>query len=136
LGKQMIDRARIDAALALVADYHETFTDEEAERLDDAFGLQGFSIERVQYSEADLEFTTPTAEETYTANARANHLRASLQHLTDKQADVIELRYGLTNGREYTQEQVAVMLGIDRTVVTRHEAAALKRLHKLLADKI
>jgi RNA polymerase sigma factor (sigma-70 family) len=136
LGKPMIDRAKIDAALALVVQYHETFTDEEAERLEDAFGLEGFSLERVQYAECEQEFTTPTAEETYAANARNNHLRAALQHLTQRQADVIELRFGLTNGREYTQEQVAAMLGISQPGVARHEAAALRKMHKLLADVI
>ena len=136
LGKPMIDRARIEAALSLVVDYHESFTDEEAERLEDAFGLEGFTIERVQYAECDNEYTTPTAEETYTTNARAAHLRASLQHLTEKQSEVIELRFGLTNGREYTQEQVAEMLGISRPGVAKHEAAALKKMRGLLADKI
>ena len=124
----MIDRARIDAALSLVVDLYETFSDEEAERLEDAFGLEGFTIERVLYAECDQEYTTPTAEETYATNARNNHLRAAMQHLTDKQADIIDLRFGLSNGREYTQDQIATMLGISRPVVAKHEAAALKKL--------
>ena len=132
MGNIMIDRARIDAALALIVRYHETFTDEEAERLDDAFGAEGFTIERVLYTECDNEYTAPSADDVYEADARTRMLRAALEHLTDRQVDVIELRYGLSNGREFTQTQVATMLGISQQAVARHEAAALKKLRGLI----
>lgn len=132
LGLVMIDRARIDAALALIVRYHETFTDEEAERLDDAFGAEGFTIERVLYTECDNEHTAPAADEVYESDARTRLLRAALEHLTDRQIEVIELRYGLSNGREYTQEQIASMLDISQATVWEHEQAALKKLRGLI----
>jgi len=55
-----------------------------------------------------------------------------MQHLTDKQADVIELRYGIKNGRDYTQVEVAEMLGITHQMVNKHEVAALAKMRKIL----
>ena len=55
-----------------------------------------------------------------------------LDILTDKQRFVIELRYGLKDGYEYTQEQVARFMGVGQTMVSSHERAALKKLRKHL----
>jgi len=43
---------------------------------------------------------------------------------------VIELRYGLLNGTEKTQREIAEMLGISRSYVSRIEKKALKKLYK------
>ena len=41
---------------------------------------------------------------------------------------IIELRYGLLNGREQTQKEIGNMLGISRSYVSRLEKSALKKL--------
>ncbi|HOM43624.1 MAG TPA: RNA polymerase sporulation sigma factor SigK [Bacillota bacterium] len=45
---------------------------------------------------------------------------------------VIELRYGLLNGISKTQREIADMLGISRSYVSRIENRAIKKLHKEL----
>ena len=129
-----MDRAVIDAALALVCDPYETFTDEEAERLEDAFGLEGFSIERVLYPDVEREFSSPGLDEVSERDETLDALRDAMHHLTDRQADVVELRFGIRNGRDYTQAEVGAMLGISQQAVEQHEQAAMRKIRVLLAE--
>ena len=48
--------------------------------------------------------------------------------LTDREREIICLRYGLSNQREITQREIAGMLGISRSYVSRIEKKALKKL--------
>jgi RNA polymerase sporulation-specific sigma factor len=65
---------------------------------------------------------------------RSDLVHTALSRLTDRQRDVLELRYGLRSGREHTQEEVATMLGISRVAVSQHEQAARVRLAVFLAE--
>lgn len=49
--------------------------------------------------------------------------------LKDREKLVLELRYGLYNGEEVTQREIADMLGISRSYVSRIEKKALKKLY-------
>ena len=53
--------------------------------------------------------------------------------LKSREKLVIELRYGLVNGEEVTQREIANMLGISRSYVSRIEKKALKKLSKELS---
>lgn len=60
-------------------------------------------------------------------------VRGSLNKLLDKVLDerekkIVILRYGLADGREYTQNEVAKMLKISRSYVSRIEKRALEKL--------
>lgn len=48
--------------------------------------------------------------------------------LKERERTIIELRYGLTNGINKTQREIANMLGISRSYVSRIEKKALKKL--------
>ena len=50
--------------------------------------------------------------------------------LKGREKIIIELRYGLINGEEFTQRDIAKMLGISRSYVSRIEKKALEKLHK------
>ncbi len=50
--------------------------------------------------------------------------------LKGREKTVINLRYGLTDGKEVTQREIADMLGISRSYVSRIEKKALKKLSK------
>lgn len=50
--------------------------------------------------------------------------------LKGREKVVLELRYGLTNGNAKTQREIAQMLGISRSYVSRIEKRALKKLGK------
>lgn len=48
--------------------------------------------------------------------------------LRGREKKVIELRYGLTDGDEMTQREIATLLGISRSYVSRIEKKALKKI--------
>lgn len=50
--------------------------------------------------------------------------------LTERERTVIELRYGLKNGKPKTQREIAKKLGISRSYISRIEKKALKKLNK------
>lgn len=50
--------------------------------------------------------------------------------LRGKEKTIIELRYGLTNGSNKTQREIAKMLGISRSYVSRIEKKAIGKLNK------
>jgi len=50
------------------------------------------------------------------------------QQLTQRERDIIRMRYGLLDGRELTQKDVGEKLGISRSYVSRIEKRALEKL--------
>jgi RNA polymerase sporulation-specific sigma factor len=52
--------------------------------------------------------------------------------LIDREKTVIQMRYGLLDGNPRTQRELALILGISRSYVSRIEKRALKRLNKEL----
>ena len=50
--------------------------------------------------------------------------------LTDREREIITLRYGLVNKKEVTQREIANKLGISRSYVSRIEKKALKKLRE------
>lgn len=54
--------------------------------------------------------------------------------LTEKQKFVICLRYGLRDGRRYTQKEVAEFMGISVNAVWKHEKAARKKMEGVLFE--
>lgn len=61
--------------------------------------------------------------------------RAINHALKDREKVIIELRYGLIDGSCKTQREIAAMLGISRSYVSRIETRALGKLNKALMDK-
>ncbi len=57
-------------------------------------------------------------------------LRRKLGILSKREKKVIELRYGLKDGLSKTQREIAKILGISRSYVSRIEKKALKKLFK------
>lgn len=66
------------------------------------------------------------------------HLKENIQKLYEKVENelsareklVLKMRYGLYNGEEYTQREVAAQLGISRSYVSRIEKSAIEKLKK------
>ncbi len=52
--------------------------------------------------------------------------------LKKREKVVIELRYGLSSGVVKTQREIADMLGISRSYVSRIEKRAIKKLYRAL----
>lgn len=64
------------------------------------------------------------------------HLKENIQKLYEKVENelsqreklVLKMRYGLYNGEEYTQREIAAQLGISRSYVSRIEKSAVEKL--------
>ena len=50
--------------------------------------------------------------------------------LDDREKTVIQMRYGLLDGNPRTQREIALILGISRSYVSRIEKRVLKKLNK------
>ena len=57
-------------------------------------------------------------------------LHAAMQKLGKREKRIMELRFGLNNRKEYTQKQVADMLGISQSYISRLEKRIIKQLKK------
>ena len=67
-------------------------------------------------------------EEIAEKKAEIIRLRSKLDTLTERERYIITCRYGLMGGEEITQREVAGMLGISRSYVSRIEKRALEKL--------
>lgn len=55
-------------------------------------------------------------------------LEKELNSLNDREKHIMKLRYGLNNTEEYTQKEVANMLGISQSYISRIEKKVIRRL--------
>ena len=55
-------------------------------------------------------------------------LSKEIEDLQDRDKEIMTLRYGLNNTKEYTQKEVAASLGISRSYVSRIEKGAIQKL--------
>lgn len=63
-------------------------------------------------------------------------IREAILKLTKREQMIINLRFGLENNEEYTQKEVADMLGISQSYISRLEKKIMKRLKKEIEAKI
>ena len=57
------------------------------------------------------------------------------QALDSREKKVIAMRYGLFGGKEHTQREVAAVLGISRSYVSRIEKGAMKKMKDILEER-
>jgi RNA polymerase sporulation-specific sigma factor len=57
-------------------------------------------------------------------------LRQAIDKLSGREKTIIELRFGLQNGKEKTQKEVADLLGISQSYISRLEKRIIRRLKK------
>lgn len=81
--------------------------------LSDILGTDGDIISRELEDELDREL-----------------LREALVRLSPREKQIVELRYGLNNQQECTQKQVADILGISQSYISRLEKRIIKRLKR------
>lgn len=64
------------------------------------------------------------------ADVDRNLLFNALRQLSDREKQIMELRFGLSGGEEKTQKDVADLLGISQSYISRLEKRIIKRLRK------
>ncbi|NDJ78055.1 MAG: sigma-70 family RNA polymerase sigma factor [Chloroflexi bacterium] len=93
------------------------------------------SLETPIDEDADSEFgdfvedkASPEPAEVVTNNLLREHLAQVLARLPDREAHILQLRYGLLDGETHTLEEVGQEIGVTRERVRQLEAQALNRL--------
>lgn len=84
--------------------------------LSDVLGTENNVVESNLEEEAELEL-----------------LKGALMRLNDREREIINLRYGLGGRREKTQKEVADMMGISQSYISRLEKRIMSRLKKDIA---
>lgn len=63
-------------------------------------------------------------------------VREAVKKLDERERVIIEMRYGLVNGKELTQKEVADALGISQSYISRLEKKIMYELRKKIEEKI
>jgi RNA polymerase sporulation-specific sigma factor len=63
-------------------------------------------------------------------------LNLAMSHLTRRERCIIELRFGLRDGSEKTQKEVADLLGISQSYISRLEKRIIRRLKKEISRMV
>ena len=66
------------------------------------------------------------------ADVEKQLLYLAISKLGERERRIISLRYGLAGGREYTQKEVADMMGISQSYISRLEKRIISQLHDAL----
>ena len=69
-------------------------------------------------------------------NEEKKILRLAVGELNPRERVIIEMRYGLVDGNELTQKEVADALGISQSYISRLEKKIMQRLKKRIEEKI
>ena len=62
-------------------------------------------------------------------------LKASMDKLNPREKDIMELRFGFRAGDEKTQKEVADMLGISQSYISRLEKKIISKMKKEILSK-
>ena len=62
-------------------------------------------------------------------DAERQMLHTAIRSLNGREREIVDLRYGLGNGAEHTQKEVADMMGISQSYISRLEKRIMKQLH-------
>ncbi len=63
-------------------------------------------------------------------------LRAAMKKLNNREKNIMELRFGFISGNEKTQKEVADMLGISQSYISRLEKKIISKMKKEISSKI
>ena len=88
----------------------------------------GFDKEGNEISLIDVLTTDNEIIDTVEHKLQEEKVKKTIGVLTNREKEVIELRYGLFNGLKATQRDIARKLGISRSYVSRIEKRALRKL--------
>lgn len=97
--------------------------------LDDPIGIdkEGNEICLIDILSSDNDSVLETVENNLQVKALYSKMNSVLNQ---REKEILKMRYGLEDGKIKTQREIASMLGISRSYVSRIEKKALKRLFK------
>lgn len=144
VASQMAQQLGREPTMEEIAEELETTPDKVADLVE--ISRRPISLETPIEEDADSEYgdfiedeTSPQPAEVVTRNLLREHLAQVLERLPEREAHILELRYGLLDGETHTLEEVGHEIGVTRERVRQLEAQALNRLrhssaYQLLQD--
>ena len=66
------------------------------------------------------------------SEAEREMLREAVSELCDREREIMEMRFGLVDGKEKTQKEVAELIGISQSYISRLEKKIIKKLRSRL----
>ncbi|MBP3761584.1 MAG: RNA polymerase sporulation sigma factor SigE [Ruminococcus sp.] len=66
------------------------------------------------------------------SEAEREMLREAVAELCDREREIMEMRFGLVDGKEKTQKEVAELIGISQSYISRLEKKIIKKLRSRL----
>ncbi|MFD3588738.1 RNA polymerase sigma factor [Streptomyces sp. NPDC058683] len=101
----------------------------------DAYTREPVSLHATLNEEGDGEFgdliedtDTPSPWASVTHHLLQDTIRGLLTAMTSREAGIIALRYGLTDGRPHTLEEIGVVYGVTRERIRQIEAKTMSKL--------
>lgn len=91
---------------------------------------EGNSINLIDVLGSDADAISEQVENEFEQKAVLDKLK----YLSRRERMVIQLRFGLMNGPKKTQREIAKMLGISRSYVSRIEKKAVQKLTEEMKD--
>lgn len=67
------------------------------------------------------------------ADVEKQMLHGAIRHLNPRERSIVDLRFGLKDGQERTQKEVADMMGISQSYISRLEKRIIGKLHAEMA---
>lgn len=97
--------------------------------LQDPIGIdkEGNEICLIDVLSSEEDSVVEAVENSLQVKALYNKMKSALN---DREKEIIQMRYGLLDGDVKTQREIALILGISRSYVSRIEKKALKKLFK------
>ncbi len=85
----------------------------------------------------DIVYTEDTIADDIDKKMKINKALSYIKkQLDDREKQIIIMRYGLGNTKAYTQREVAEILGISRSYVSRIEKSTLEKINKYLVSEV
>ncbi len=110
---------------------------EFVEMLDDLQHIQPLSLDLPVGEDGDTSLgdlvedeSSPAPEEIASGSVLREQIREMLKELPDRERKIIELRFGLVDGREWTLEEVGRTMNLTRERIRQLEKGALRKLRK------
>jgi RNA polymerase primary sigma factor len=112
-------------------------TPQFVEMLEDLQHLQPLSLDLPVGEDGDTSLgdlvedeSSPAPEDIALGSVLHDQIREMLQELPEREQKIIELRFGLNDGREWTLEEVGKVMNLTRERIRHLEKAALRKLRK------
>lgn len=82
----------------------------------------------------DIMGTDDIVYKEYERRVDIDLLKNNLDMLNERDKEIMTMRYGLNNTKEYTQKEVAIALGISQSYISRIEKKVIKKLKLCLEN--